>query len=604
MKKLNQIIFTLFLAISLIFVAACNQNAPTDYQRMVIKTGTIKNPTHDPKNGVTDGNTVDDKTDVIIIDGKSVPSNDWTYITYPIKEASSKEITIEFSADMKVENTGDAARLMWQLNTTDYPVVAEHTFATGTSEWVTLSGRLTKQLDGENVFYLSTHETTKTNLKIYVANVNIKVTYKMTVIAGADTWTDDSVPSIKETYKDIFDSFGIACEYTPWNHPKELASAAVREGLSKHADSITMGNEFKPDGIFGLSWGQTKPAISSTKFTASNGKTIDVPVLNGFNQMDNILKACKDSGLIMRGHVLTWHSQTPEAFFAVDYDPKTSGDKITNLVDKETMTARHEWYIKTVLEHVAEWEKNNNNGKHIVWAWDVVNEAMADDAGTTYSGSSQNWLRGSTSGTKDKLPKDGGSRWYQIYGSEEFIINAFRFANAYAPSDVKLCYNDYNEYMDYSGGWKTSAILHIADEIRNGSAETVNGQSVKPRIDAIGMQSHVGPSWPGVGSYENALKRYLNAGYDVHVTEFDISAKSQNEAAANYKQYFNMLKKYGKKYSGNNRITNVTVWGISSQDSWIKTGDGQTQYPLLFNRDGSNYYTNSAFDAVIAAASN
>ncbi len=410
----------------------------------------------------------------------------------------------------------------------------------------------------------------------------------------AEDWLSDSVPSIKEIYRDYFDTFGIACEYSSWGH-SELGSASVRKGLSKHADSITMGNEFKPQ--FTAAWWGNNPQVSGN-FTASNGITIDTPVLNGFSTVDNCLKACKESGLMMRGHVLVWHSQTEEAFFRENY--KNDG----KLVDKDTMTARQEWYIKTLLEHVAEWEKNNNGGKHIVWAWDVVNEAMADDAGTTYTGDSQNWLRGSTSGTKDKAPSDGGSRWYQIYGSEEFIINAFRFANAYAPSDVKLCYNDYNEYMDYSGGWKTSAILHIVEEIRNGSAKTVNGQSVKPRIDAIGMQSHVGPSWPGVGSYESALQRYLNAGYDVHVTEFDISAKSQNEAATNYKEYFNMLKKYGKQYSGSNRITNVTVWGISSQDSWIKQSNGQTQYPLLFDRDGSNYNTNSSFYAIIVAAGN
>ena len=418
-------------------------------------------------------------------------------------------------------------------------------------------------------------------------------------------WLDESVPSLKETYANIFDSFGIACEYRPWNHDPELASEAVRKGLTKHADSITMGNEFKPDGIFSITWGQSKPAISSEKFTASNGKTIDVPVLNGFTQMDNILADCKKAGLKMRGHVLVWHSQTPEAFFAEDYNPQKSGAKITNLVDKETMTARQEWYIKTVLEHVVAWEKNNGygEGNHLVWAWDVVNEAMADDAGQTYSGSSANWLRGSTSDTKDKAPSDGGSRWYQVYGNEEFILNAFRFANAYAPADVKLCYNDYNEYMDYSGkhgSWKTSAILHIIDELKKDAGVTLGGKTFKARIDVMGMQSHVGPTWPGVSGYEAALKRYLDAGVDVHVTEFDISATSQAQAASAYKDYFNMLKKYGKNYSGANKITNVTVWGINSEDSWISNNG--SQYPLLFSRRGSNYYTNSAFDAVINAA--
>ncbi len=87
---------------------------------------------------------------------------------------------------------------------------------------------------------------------------------------------------------------------------------------------------------------------------------------------------------------------------------------------------------------------------------------------------------------------------------------------------------------------------------------------------------------------------------DVHVTEFDIAAKSQDEAATAYGNYFKMLKKYGKKYSGANKITNVTVWGIASGDSWISQNG--TQFPLLFDRKGSSYYSNSSFEAVINAA--
>lgn len=418
--------------------------------------------------------------------------------------------------------------------------------------------------------------------------------------APKTAWTDNSVPSLKQTYKDYFDSIGIACEYKPWNRNfGELQSAAVREGLARHAHSVTMGNDFKPDTIFGITWGQTKAQIAGEKFTASNGKTIEVPVLNGFARMDQILQACRDSGLLMRGHVLTWHSQTPEAFFAKGYDPKIKGDKITNLVDKETMTARHEWYIKTVLEHVAEWEKANNGGKHIIWAWDVVNEAAADDAQRTYTGSDQNWLRGQTK-DKDKAPKDGGSRWYQIYGDDEFIVNAFRFANAYAPQDVVLCYNDYNEYMDYNGGFKTSAILYLADKVRSAPAVQIAGKSVKPRIDVIGMQSHVGETFPNITGYERALKRFLDAGFDVHITEFDIAAKSAESAAKLYGDYFTMLKNYGRKYQGANKVTNVTVWGISNQESWI--AQNGKQFPLLFDREGTSYYPNGSFEAVISAA--
>ena len=397
-----------------------------------------------------------------------------------------------------------------------------------------------------------------------------------------EDWCAESIPSLKEAYSNIFNTFGIACEWDPYNRNwAELGSATVRKGLAKHADSITMGNEFKPQFIFACRGGN--PQVSGT-FTASNGVTISTPVLNGFGTVDSCLKAAKDSGLIMRGHVLVWHSQTEEAFFRENY--MNNG----NLVDKDTMTARQEWYIKTVIEHVNNWEKQNNGGKHIVWAWDVVNEAMADDAGTTYTGSKQNWLRGSTGGSQ------GSSRWYEIYGNEEFILNAFRFANKYAPADVKLCYNDYNEYM----GSKTDACLHIISLLKEDAGITLGSEEFKARIDVMGMQSHVQPYWPGVSSYENALKRFLNAGVDVHVTELDIAAKTQGEAATAYGDYFRMLKKYGKNYSGAHKVENVTVWGISSQDSWISNNG--TQFPLLFDRKGSSYYSNSSFDAVIAAS--
>ena len=375
-----------------------------------------------------------------------------------------------------------------------------------------------------------------------------------------------------------------------WETPSELYYSEVQQGISKHANTITLGNELKPQ--FLLQWwdgdGFSQP---TTTFTASNGKTIDVPdKLNGEALIYATLNAAKNAGVKMRGHVLTWHSQTPEGFFREKYS------KDGALVSKEVMTARHEWYIKTVLDCVAQWEINNGyagkeTGNHLIWAWDVVNEAMADDASDP---STDSWLRGSTAGTKDKDPANGGSRWYEIYKNEEFIINAFRFANAYAPADVKLCYNDYNEYMAN----KTSAIEHIADLIKNGSEQTVGGKNVKPRLDAIAMQSHVGTSWPSLSEYESALKKFL-AIADVHVSELDFSAETQQAAEKAYADYFKMLKNYGKNYRNPYKITCVTIWGINNESSWINPSNGKTTYPLLFNKVGETYDTNNSFWAVI-----
>lgn len=395
-----------------------------------------------------------------------------------------------------------------------------------------------------------------------------------------ESWLD--APSLKEAFVDggYFDRFGLACELG------EISNSSIRAGLSHQVNTTTPGNELKPDFVF--AW---PSSISTTSFTASNGKTIKVPSSINFGaKVDPFLNSVKAAGLQMRGHVLTWHSQTPEWFFRENYN--TNG----SLVDEETMTARHEWYIKSVLEHVAEWEAANEygEGNHLIYSWDVVNEAVADDA----SNNDTNYLRGSTKET------NGGSRWFQIYGDNEFIINAFRFANAYAPEDVTLCYNDYNEYMDYSGdhgAWKTSGIIRLLTAIKNGEAKTVNGKLVKPRIDAVGMQSHVGTNWPGAGGYETALKRFLEFGIDVQITEFDIATSTADDTTA-WKSYFDMLKKYSKKgseiakYNGH-YLTGITIWGINDENSWIYYNG--SQHPLIFKKSGGEVVTKNCFYSVL-----
>ncbi len=433
--------------------------------------------------------------------------------------------------------------------------------------------------------------------------------------SGAE-WTDDSVPSFYETYKDQFDYVGLCAEYgnfglrrlgadkytasyehdKNWGEPKEIYFPEIREGIKKHVNTLTTGNELKPQ--FLLAWWNRGDGAKQqmVDFKASNGLTIKVPSkLNNENLIYAVLNSCKEMGIKMRGHVLTWHSQTPDDFFAVGYKAVESNGVLKNPVDKETMTARHEWYVKTVLECVAKWEKANGygEGNHIIWAWDVVNEACADDV------TKKDWLRGATVATKNKSSDvyPQGSRWYQIYESEEFILNAFRFANAYAPEDVLLCYNDYNEYVSA----KTDAICSLISLIQNGEAKTVNGKSVKPRIDVMGMQSHVGTSYPGAAAYETAVKRFLAMGLDIHVTELDFSAATQSAAAKAYADYFKVMQKYGKSYAGSNKITCVTIWGLANENSWINPSNGKTTYPLLFTKKADKYFTNDSFDAVIEA---
>ena len=517
----------------------------------------------------------------------------WQFIGYDLSEFKNQTVKIDFSCEMKVaNNTGSDINLMWQVNEspTSYPVVAEQSFPAGTSEWTTVASTEEQKntsisLGASNQLYLSTYELDTTKISIELRNVQYTVHYYKK--ANQIEWIDESVPSLKEAFSDYYDSFGLAVGYR-----NELESSYVQQGLAKHVDSITMGNEFKPQFLFGW-WQDGIRNTTLTEFTASNGLTIKVPASLDFNTADNCLKICKDNGLKMRGHVLTWHAQTPDGFFAENYVPEYNDSKkntLKNPVSPEVMTARHEWYIKTVLTHVAEWEAANNNGEHIIWAWDVINETVADDAkGST-------WCRGSTASTKDVTPAPAGqgacgSRWYQVYKSTEFITNAFRFANAYAPADVKLCYNDYNEYQSN----KIDGCIKLINLVQNGVEQKVAGKKVKPRIDVMGMQAHIGTQWPGTSSFESAIKQYLKY-VDIHVTEFDVNnASTSAESKSAYTSYFNVMNRYGKKYSGTHQIKNVTIWGINNESSWIESS---SKYPLLF----SNYAITDSFTAVINTA--
>ena len=112
---------------------------------------------------------------------------------------------------MKVTNSGtQAANLMWQLNISGYPILAEHKFEPGTSDWITVASKKPEEqyeLGADTLLYLSMYNTEKENLKIELKNISYKITTQVTSKGDVKNWLDESVPSIKDTYADIFDSF-------------------------------------------------------------------------------------------------------------------------------------------------------------------------------------------------------------------------------------------------------------------------------------------------------------------------------------------------------------------------------------------------------------
>ena len=189
----------------------------------------------------------------------------------------------------------------------------------------------------------------------------------------ATSANDIRVNNLKDAYADYF-TIGCAVNMANFNSPQQIAL------ITSNFNSITAENDMKPQ--------PTQPA---------EGKW-------NWENADKIANFARAHKIGLRGHCLVWHAQTGDWMF---HDEK--GD----LVSKEVLFERMRTHIHTIV----------NRYKDVVYAWDVVNEAMTDDA-------------------KAEIPYRQ-SLYYKIAG-DEFIKKAFEYAHEADPKAL-LFYNDYNE---------------------------------------------------------------------------------------------------------------------------------------------------------------
>lgn len=378
----------------------------------------------------------------------------------------------------------------------------------------------------------------------------------------------------------------------------EISDDTLMALVKKHFNAVTFGNELKPDALFNYQIGQS---VDSTTITFQ-GKELKVPVVNDKQEnldfsradamLDKILEwnnANPNNKIRVRGHVLVWHSQTPEWFFHEDYDVAKP------YADKETMNRRLEWFIFSVFDH---YFGKAANGKYdgLFYGWDVVNEAVN---GNTYR---DDKVISDASDTSTSDTRHGSnSMWWRVYKSNEFIINAFKYANKYAPNDVELYYNDFGE----TDNTKCEGIVKLINDVKSADGT---------RLDAFGMQAHYNVDGFSAAQFKSVAKKYAQAAGKVQLTELDFKASSTYDgtAATRESEYTKMaychknlyeaikaLKEEGANVSG------ITVWGVIEPNSWLHSqsnlgggASGSAQCPLLF--DG-NYKAKPAYWAYVDA---
>lgn len=364
----------------------------------------------------------------------------------------------------------------------------------------------------------------------------------------------------------------------------EIDDEQVWEIITTHFNRVTLGNELKPDALFNYS----VSACPGKETVTFNGEELEVPKLD-YSRAEKILnkflewnRENPDREIKIRGHVLVWHSQTPEWFFHEEYN------KTKPYVDKATMNKRLEWYISTVLTHFT---GEDSKYKGLFYGWDVVNEAISD--GTGGPDGIRTDAENSESLNEDR--HGSNSSWYHIYQSNEFIINAFKYANKYAPADLELYYNDYNE-CNFN---KRNNILKLLEAIK--AEEGAPGEGT--RIDAMGMQGHYSMDDPSSDIILASIKNYARVVGKVQITEMDITASSDYKGQEDQKEAENekLRKRYNLIYfaiQGSTKIDYVdfegfTFWGTVDHYSWLQSrsnvGGGNTtglpQMPLLFDEN-------------------
>jgi endo-1,4-beta-xylanase len=321
----------------------------------------------------------------------------------------------------------------------------------------------------------------------------------------------------------------------------QLQNPSTLNVIKQRYNSITLENEMKPDAMLGSS--PTLISVADAKaqgyYIPSNYTEATVPKIN-FSTMDKVLKIAYDNGLGVRGHTLVWHGQTPSWLF------KTGYNNGAGYVNQSVMNARMEFYIKSVMNHVYSSQYGS-----VVYAWDVVNEYLHS-------------------------PADSG--WVKIYGnvstSPQFVKDAFRFANEtlsyYKLTDkVSLFYNDYNEYMEADNIVKLINFINAEKKICNG----------------VGGQAHLETTFPSASYFKQAYSKFVNAGFEIQITEFDAGGRSEQEQAA---YVYDVMKSVNELKKAGGKITGFTWWGLSDDVSWRRD-----KSPLLhsnLNTPKASYY--------------
>lgn len=338
--------------------------------------------------------------------------------------------------------------------------------------------------------------------------------------SGNDVWTEELY--LQKVFAEHDMKVG-TCLSTQMIHNEQ-----TKQIILDQFNSVTMENSMKPDYLF-----NKEESIAAGELVVE----FDKDALE-------MMEFAKENNLAMRGHTLIWYSQTPDWIFYEDFDTGK------NLVGRDVMLSRMESYIKQVFEQLTELGYAD-----LFYAYDVVNEAWMDDGSMREN------------------------NWSATIG-DDYLWQAFYYADQYAPEHIDLYYNDYNEQ------YKTGALLEFVDTLKD-----ENGNYL---IDGVGFQAHL-YTGDNLNKYFRTIDSISATGLKIQITELDVSLGTwQNtleptdvNLKVQGKFYYDLVNGlFERKDAGTLSMDSLTFWGFADELSWRKEAS-----PLLFDQNYQPKYS-------------
>jgi endo-1,4-beta-xylanase len=321
-------------------------------------------------------------------------------------------------------------------------------------------------------------------------------------------------------------------------------SGVAAQLLDRHFGQITPENHMKPEAWYDESgaFRRHPEATALMDFAQSN----DVRVY---------------------GHVLVWHSQTPDWFFQDDAGAPLPADE----AGREILRERLRTHIFDIAENLsADYGLFGSDTNPLV-AFDVVNEVVSD------GGENPDGLR--------------RSEWFRVLG-EEFIDLAFEYADeafnetyAAPPSEtvaerpVTLFINDYNTEQ----GGKQDRYLALVERLLARGVP----------VDGVGHQFHVSLAMP-VSALEGAIERFADLPVTQAVTELDVTTGTPVSQARLIDQGYYFRDAFDVFRAHADKLFCVTAWGLTDGRSW-RADSGA---PLIFD---DRYQAKPAYYGAVGA---